>query len=271
MNKIFIIIVSYNGGKDLVRLVKSLFREKKEVKNTQIEIVIVDNRSDDGSIEELKNENYKSRIKIIENLQNLGFAAGCNIGTRYALSNKAKSILLLNQDTLVSQGFIRPLIDNKADIVSPIIKFRFNNQFFYDFGGKINWWWGRVKHEERHDVTMSRCHDGNNIDYVSGCAMRVKAEVFHKIGFFDEKFFLYFEDVDFCLRAKKAGLKIMVERNSIIIHNLREGKEKPFRQTFNLLHSNLFFINKWFKWYKRPFAYCYLFALYVKLMVGKFI
>jgi len=252
--KLFIIIVSFNGGEILVNLISDLIKEKG------VKIVVVDN----GSREKFQIPNSKFQIDLIKNKKNVGFAKAANIGIRYALQNDADRILLLNQDVIIQKAFIQTLINNPADIVSPVIKFKQDNKWIYDHGGKVNCWIGRTYHIESSDP--STAVGMRDVDYVSGCAMLVKKEVFEKVGFFDERFFLYFEDVDFCLRSKRVGFKIVVEPKSIITHQLKEGKERSFFKKYHLLRSNAIFINKYLK-LNRLLGYLYLGALAIKMML----
>jgi len=160
---------------------------------------------------------------------------------------------------------LEPLLDNPAEIISPILKFERNNQWIYDFGGKVNFWTGRTIHLERtRDAEQSI-----KIDYVSGACMLIREKVFEKIGFLDEKYFLFFEDVDFCLRAKKASLKIALEPKSVIFHKLSEGKKKSLKYFYYLIRSNSIFINNWIPFYRRPIAYFYLWLLGFKILLNR--
>jgi len=218
-------------------------------------------------------------------------------------------VLLLNQDTKVEKDFLSPLLENPADIVGPVIKFRRQERWIYDFGGKMEWW-GNRHYEIQNSKSKSplrgipsECQnkfkiknskiknilwkylawwqanpviDGEviasskwrEIDYISGCAMMIKRRVFEKIGLFDERYFLYFEDADFCLRAKKAGFKIAVDPKSMVIHKLKEGKKKPLWQRWQLVKSNLIFINRWICWWKRPLAWGFWLVRGVKILIG---
>lgn len=209
--------------------------------------------------------NWQSKILIVNNnKKNLGFAGAVNEGIKKAIKNKAEAVLLLNQDTVVDKDFLGPLLSNKADIVAPIIKFKRNNQWVYDYGGRIDWVTGKTSHVEivnRKQLIVN----SKSIDYVSGCCMLIRRPVWEKIGFFDQRFFLYNEDVDYCLRAQKAGFKISVEPKSIIYHNLKEGKKKPLWQRYQLVKSNLLFIHKWLN---KPLAYIYWLLVSAKILIG---
>lgn len=268
MVKLFIIVLNFNGGKEVLVCLESLLEVARGPKQPEYGVVVVDNGSQDWSLEEIRKLAERSKgfkIEIIENGKNLGFAAGMNVGIKYALKQGAEAVFLLNQDTIVEKGFLKPLLENKADIVSPVIKFKRDKKWVYDFGGKINRWLGRTSHFEAQD---QRLKTKDQIDYVSGCAVLIKRPVLEKIGLLDERYFLYFEDVDFCLRANKAGFKIAVEPGSLITHNLSEKKKKPLKQHFYLLKSNLIFINRHVPLLKKPFAYLYWLLLSVKVFLN---
>ena len=260
MIKFFIIIINFNNQRDINFCLQSLIKTY-----SKINIIIVDNNSTDKSVGEIKKIKNIKHIKIIRNKRNLGFAGGCNVGIKYALNQGAESILLLNPDTVVKRGFLEPLLVNKADIVGPIIKFKRKGQWVYDFGGKVNFCLGRTKHSE----SLKPGAHFSQPDYLSGCCLLIKKKVFEKIGLLNEKYFLFFEDADFCLRAKKAGFKIALEPKSTVIHKLSEGKEKTPRHYYHLIRSNLIFINYWVPFYFRPIAYLYLLALSFKMLLNR--
>ncbi len=260
MNKLFVIILNFNNGKDIVACSQSLIKAY-----SKINIVIVDNASTDNSLQSIISLKYEE-LMIIKNKKNLGFAKGVNKGIRFALKKGAERVLLLNPDTEVDKGFLEPLLLNKADIVGPIIKFKRKGEWLYDFGGKVNFWLGRTSHNE---YPKNIIRNIKKADYLSGCCLLIKRRVFEKIGLLDERYFLFFEDADFCLKAKKAGFKVALEPKSIIFHKLAEGKEKPLKSIYCLLRSNFIFINTWLPFYRRPIAYLYLFLLSLKMLLNR--
>ncbi|MGB9706819.1 MAG: glycosyltransferase family 2 protein [Microgenomates group bacterium] len=270
MKKIYIVILKFNGEKELTDCLGSV-QLIKVPKKWQGEIIIVDNSiksqksKDFGDLSRVvKSQNYNLKLKIIKNKKNLGFAGGVNVGIRYALKNKAEAVLLLNQDTEVKKNFLLPLLRNPTDIVGPVIKFKREGKWVYDFGGKVNWWLGRTSHREVSSIK----YQVSSIDYVSGCAMLIRRPVLEKIGLFDERYFLYFEDVDFCLRAKKAGFKVAIEPKSMIIHRIKEGRKKPLWQRWEAVKSNLIFINRWILWWRRPIAWAFWLVGGIKILIG---
>jgi len=263
MTKLFVIVLNFNNGKDIITCLQFLIKSCPRV-NT----IVVDNGSTDGSMEKILKQvqDDNRNLKIIENKRNLGFAKGMNKGIRFALKKGAERVLLLNPDTEVNKGFLEPLLTNGADVVGPIIKFKRKGQWVYDFGGKINFWIGRTSHDE---YLKSDVKNLKSPDYLSGCCLLIRRKVFGKIGLLDERYFLFFEDADFCLRAQKTGFKVALEPKSMILHKLSEGKKKPLYCLYHLIRSNLIFVNTWLPFYRRPLAYLYLVALGFKMLLNR--
>lgn len=210
---------------------------KKKIKNNPL--IIINNTRDDIS----KLARIIPTTKIINNDSNLGFARGVNQGITLALSMKdVDSILLLNNDLEISFGSIEMLkktlnTKKSAGIVSPILR---HSENMYDWGGKFNKWIGNVKHQN-FEQKPKRVID---VDSVAGAAMLIKRELIEKIGMFDEQFFLYFEDLDFCLRCKNAGYKIYIDPEIVATHEISKSSTAMSR-TVNQWKSHILFIVKY--------------------------
>ena len=263
--KTAIIILNYNGFPYILDCLCSLHQSL--ITNHQSPTIVVDNNSTDKSVKKIKKEFPK--IKIIKNKKNLGFAGGNNVGIRWASENNFDNIMLLNPDTIVEKNFLKPLLqliglDKKIGIVSPVLKGKEGKKTIFALGAKFNPILGRTEHIHLKRAPLSAARQ----EMVSGCAMLIKKEVFEKIGLLDKKFFLYFEDSDFCLRARKAGFKIYVEPKSVILHkaSLSLGG-LSLKKIRYVLWSNFLFINKWVKPYFLPVAYFYLLVLGSKMII----
>lgn len=245
---------------DLLSVIYNSVPQCLNITTNRFKFILVDNHSTNGTIEKLRKFNSKN-FTLISNPENLGFARAVNQGVRQALKNGADKVLLVNPDVKISSQQILNLSKTDVDIVAPILSFSRHSQKIYDFGGKVNWLLGRTNHIETQTPNKTQAEV---IDYVSGACMLIDKRVFEKIGFFDERFFMYFEDVDFCLRAKKAGFKVIVDTNVIVSHPISEHKyHKNFNKTRYILQSNLKFILKWIPWYVQPVAllyWCWLFV-----------
>ncbi len=201
---------------------------------------------------------YKSKILplgletvVVDNNRiNRGFAGGVNVGIKKALAKKATHILLINPDIKFAKTAIYSLLKVDSDIVSPVLKFIRDGKEILDYGGKVNWFLGRTTHNE---------NIRGKVDYVSGACMLIRAEVFRKIGLFDQHYFMYFEDVDFCLRAKGAGFKVLVDKKTFVDHKIAEHKfSSNIAKKEYLIKSNEYFITKWVPWHFKWLAQIYI-------------
>ena len=221
--KVSIIIPNYNGGQFLINCLKSIYTLHPSYPP---EVIIVDNASIDGS--QTKAKKKFPQIKLIQFQKNQGFSKAVNKGIRKA---KGDFIFILNNDTLLEKGCLKELVktfekDNKIGIVGGKI---INPKGKFDLPGfKLNPYLGFMIYDSKNR------NQEREIDWVSGSAMMVKKEVFEKIGLLDEKFFFYFEDTDFCLRAKRAGFKIYYQPKAKIIHLGGVSSQKVDQAQLNL-------------------------------------
>src|SRR3990167_8574816 len=226
MIKVAIVVLSYNGLENTLECLDSLKRIDKKGFNS--EVIVVDNASTDGSTEALSKV---KDIRLIENITNQGFCGGNNIGIKDGLKRGASHVLILNNDVVVKEDFLSKLLKINTDIVSPKIYFAAGFEFhkgrykkedlgkvIWYAGAKIDWQNIIGMHIGVDEVDRGQFKKSRQIDLATGACMLVKREVFEKIGYFDEKYFLYLEDMDFCVRAKKAGFKIIFEPEAIIWH-----------------------------------------------------
>jgi len=227
MKKISVVILNYNGLKDTLECLDSLKPIKD--KNKFLEVVVVDNNSTDKSPNELSQINW---IKFIQNKDNLGYAGGNNVGIKFALEKEADFILVLNNDTIVDLNFIEPLTTSaEKGIASPKIYFAKGYEFHHAryqkkdlgkviwfAGGKMDWDNVIGKHVGVDEVDMGQFDKEKDTDLATGACLMVKSDVFKKIGLFDERYFLYFEDADLCERARKADFSVKYQPQSTIWH-----------------------------------------------------
>ena len=226
--KIAIVVLNYNGRKDTLDCIGSLKKVKKD--NFQVETIVVDNGSNDGSA---KAFSKLGDIDLILNDRNLGYSGGNNVGIKKALFLGADYIFILNNDTLVDKNILVNLVRNAslADIISPKIYFAPGFEFhkgryqksdlgkvIWYAGAKIDWQNILGIHLGVDEVDKGQFAKRREIDLATGAALFAKREVFEKIGLFDDKYFLYLEDMDFSFRAKKAGFRIVFEPKAIVWH-----------------------------------------------------
>lgn len=221
---ISVIVLTYNSERHIGKCLQSINREKDGIK----EIIVVDNCSQDKTVEIIK----KNRgVMLILNKINVGFARGINKAIEKTTGDR---ILILNPDTVVPPGSIGRLLDclnsMGADIAGGKLLKKdgdVHNSFvrkpdlltgLFDFTNLRKITPFDFIHKHHYYLYKKPPTMGIDVDAVSGAYMLVSKKVFENIGLFDEKFFMYLEDVDFCIRAKQQGLKVIHCPKSIIFH-----------------------------------------------------
>ncbi len=266
-NKIFVIIVNYNRAKETVECLRSL--DKLETGNWKLETIIVDNASSDNSVGLIRKK--FPQVHLIVNKKNLGFAQGNNVGIKFALKKQADFIMLLNNDTLIDKRALVYLIKaarkyKKGSIFSPKIYFApgfeyHKKRYTKKEKGKVIWYaggfidWGNVLgvHRGLDQVDKGQFEKEKETDFISGCCMFVKSQIFEKIGFLSEDYFLYLEDMDFCLRAKRVGFRLFFVPRAVVWHkNLGTNKKSIVDyQAYYYSRNRLLFGFKYSPWRTR--------------------
>lgn len=227
-----IIIVSYNTKSLTAQTIESIFDSCLNDSSLceSIEIIVVDNASTDGSVEYLS-QVYSDKIVLIANPTNAGFAAANNLGISHA---NGENFLLLNSDTIIQSGTLRRILDVlESDVAYGILSVKLLNPdgSYQPQGGALPtlptlaaWWlWplpgqlpGIASYQEERDLG-----EGKTIvqtGWVGGTAMILRKTTFTAIGGLDEAIFMYAEDVEYCLRASKSGIKVGVIPDCSIVH-----------------------------------------------------
>lgn len=195
-----------------------------------------------ASLRSAKSQGIENEIIVIDNLKdNTGYSGGNNKGIRQALAGGAEAVLILNDDTKVDESFIsemaETLNDKEAGIIAPKIyfypKFEFHKDRYKPKDlGKVIWYAGGVidwdnclgVHRGVDEIDTGQYQEKEKTGFATGCAILVKREVFEKIGLYDEEYFLYLEDLDFSVRALKAGFKIIYQPKAVVWHkNAQSG------------------------------------------------
>lgn len=262
MKKIYTIIIHFDSLQDTNTCLQSL--SKVEKNNFEIKVILINN----GSEKEGQFQKRGLNLEIITPSQNIGFAQGNNVGIKTALKEGAHFIFLLNNDTEVNSKIFINLLKEATEkkeegIFGP--KIYFAPGYEYHFmrykdsergkvlwyaGGKVDWKNLSVSHRGIDEIDMGQYDKTEQTDFVSGCAMFIKRKVLEKIGPFDSKFFLYFEDLDFCYRAKKAGFPIFYIPKAFLWHR-NKGVKQSTLQDYYFTRNKLLFVFKFFTWRKR--------------------
>ncbi len=239
-SKISVLIVTYNSMDYILDCLKSVYQSKLE--GFSLEVIISDNASKDDTVS-LITKNY-GKSKIITNKNNTGFAGGINIAIKKGLESDSDYFFILNPDTLIKKDTILNLFKfrGEADILSPKIYFTDNPKVIWYAGGKIDWNNCYGTHIGVDEEDCGQYDQIKEIDYSTGCGELVSRKVFEKVGFMNEKYFLYLEDLDFSLRAKKNGFKIKyIPTSSMFHHNAKSSSVGSPIQDYYITRNRMYF------------------------------
>jgi hypothetical protein len=188
-------------------------------------ITVVDNGSSDNSAEAIRQA--FPDVQMIANKQNLGFAAGCNVGMEQALKEPGRDyILLVNNDTVVDTSLLAELVQEadrnpKVAICSPKIYYHDPSDLLWWAGGSYSLWTGMAVHTGRQREDKGQYDNARDLDWATGCVMLLSIKALHEVGLFDAKIFANSEDVDLSLRVREAGYLIRYVPTARVWH--REG------------------------------------------------
>lgn len=279
--KLSVIILNYNTA-GLLKSCLAAVLASTGFEGKELEAIVVDNNSSDNSVEMVKND--FPDVKLIGNKKNLGFSAGNNVGIKKA---GGKYLLLLNSDTLV-----------EPDALMAILKVMENDQsigaatcLLQTADGKIDpashrgfpTPWNALSYFVGLEKLFSKTrlfggyHQGwknfkasHEVDCISAAFMMVFDEVIDKVGLLDERFFMYGEDIDWCLRIKKAGFKILFYPGVKTLHLKRQsGREQSRDKDLRKKTQTMFMDSMWQFYEKHYFAKYSLFLNWLVKIVIK--
>ena len=257
--KVAIVIINWNGYAHTRACLESLSR----ITYPCCEIIVVDNASTDGSREKLQAEFPQQRF--IVNPSNLGFARGCNVGIRKALSGDAAYVLLLNNDTVVKEGFLEPAValaesDPKIGLVTGKIYAYGRPGHIWYAGGTVSLLRGRGR------VRGCGCRDTGQFDrvcevgYGEGALMLIKRSVLDAIGLLPEEYFFGTEVYDYSICARRRGYKVFYVPEFCICHESGSpARALAPKYLYNGHRSKLIFQQKFLPtWLFRPWELAFL-------------
>jgi len=219
---IFVIILNFNGKTDTTECVHSILTSSYP----NYTIILVDNNSKDGSPEHLKTA--FPHIQLIETGANLGYAGGNNVGIRYALKQEADAILILNNDTILHPNTLEDFVKESHNHPNTALGGRV---YYHDTPAEMQHFcgvWDKKKGKFRNlpDATFDP-ETPREVDFITGCALFIPKTLLEKVGLFEESFFLYYEEIDWCARAKQAGFKLKYVPTPMLWHKESKSFATP--------------------------------------------
>lgn len=223
-SRVTVVIVTYCSEDTILEALEPV---KRGYDNGLLECVVVDNHSPDSTVELVSQ--HHSWLTLIESRENLGYGRGCNLGFKHV---QTPYMLLLNPDAIIEPEDLKRLLDfmderSKAGIVAPAIQDQ--NNLLQNAGGlptpsgilkNAAWAW---QPEMRRPIQQEETFQ---TDWLCGAIMLIRCELFQRIGGFDPRFFLYFEETDLCLRSRQAGAELWAFGKVIAHHACHASVQK---------------------------------------------
>lgn len=245
-----IVTVTYNSGSVLDGFMASLLAQAY----SDWRLYVIDNASSDDTLEILS-RHIDGRIHQIQNQENLGVATGNNQGINAALADGCEAVLLMNNDTEFGPDLLGDLIATKArtsaDMIVPKMMFFDPKNHIWCAGGRFNRLRGYTSiHCGEGEPDRGQWDHSGEIEYCPTCCMLVTPETFQRIGLMDDAYFVYWDDSDFCFRAKKAGLRLYYDHTIRLCHkvsSLTGGSGSAFSRRY-YTRNKVYFLLKNLGW-----------------------
>jgi GT2 family glycosyltransferase len=262
--RLAIVVLNWNGWRYTIQACESLLALDRQ----SYEIIVVDNASTDDSVARIAAA--LPNVMVIKNSINAGFAGGCNVGIRHAIAAGFDYIFLLNNDAVATEGTLFELLaasqrlGDRAILGSVVRDVGSEHcQFFGSQGsalfGQPRWYEYPRDREQLENALIPT-------DFVIGAALFVPRAVFRTVGVLDERFYLTYEDIDFCYRARNCGVESFIVSGSSIHHHRSAtmGPETAPLQTYFLTRNELLFAEKHSALSQRLGLYAFRLARFAK-------
>ncbi|GIW45855.1 MAG: glycosyl transferase [Candidatus Binatia bacterium] len=256
-----VVILNWNGKEDVLRCLSTLPR----IRYSNWSATVVDNASCDGSVEAIRERFPQQRVLVME--RNLGFCGGNNRGIQDALRQGADYVLLLNNDTELHPDLLTELVrvaesDDRIGAVGAKNILLEDHSVVWGAYGELRY------HRDLVHLVGSRVPDGpeltvvKDVDWIIGNGMMMRRAAIEAVGGFDEAFFGYHEDVDWCARARQAGFRIVYNGRAVIYHRgfgaANPARPRPFPVLYFLGRNSMLFARK----HATPAQFCKFVTLF---------
>ena len=202
-----VVILNWNGIADTRECLKSL----KSVSYPHMRIILIDNGSENDEAGKLERE-FGETLELMRSDENVGFAGGANLGIRRAIDDGADYVLLLNNDTIVDPEFLSRMVDSVRQLsdfaaACPTSYFHDRREVIYSTGGSVSLWRGSARQIGRGKRMRVARRKIVERDYVDGVCMLMSRAAIGEVGLLDDEYFSYWEETDWCARAREVGRK----------------------------------------------------------------
>jgi protoporphyrinogen oxidase/GT2 family glycosyltransferase len=221
--RIMTVVLTYNHYDDTQECLQSVFA----LQGSQSQVVLVDNGSDDGTPERVRQE--FPAVHVIENRQNLGVPAGYNVGFQYAMDQGADYILMLNNDTILPAELLSELLsvaekDPQTGVVMPKVLYHGASDKVWSSGGRYRVFPPAILMTDKRKGMEDKMR---LIEYAPSCALLIARRAFERAGLFDPGYFFLYDDWDFSERVRAHGLNIWYAPNAFMWHKVSTTTQGP--------------------------------------------
>lgn len=272
LDQLYPIIVNWNLKDDTTACVDSLLTAGIPLER----IILVDNASTDGSIVEIS-KRFGEKLCLIANLENLGYASGLNIGIQHARKIGAEWVFLLNNDTVVATDLFQELekaaeSNPTISIISPQIRYHQDPTRIWSLGDRLIPGTLLTRSLGANQIDRGQFSPVVAVDFITGCAMLIRMDVFETAGLFPTGYFMYAEEVDFLWRARKDGFRPVVATRALIWHKVSASTaSEPSQRQYWRIFNQVRFYRKYATPFQKPGLFMFTLIRSIMLTIQQLI
>jgi GT2 family glycosyltransferase len=248
MSRVVCIVVNHRRGPDTVATLRSLAAVRERC---DVDVVLLDNASTERTVAEIS-AGHDVPFTLMRSTRNLGFAGACNLAMERALADGCEYVWLLNNDAVVEPDSLTALLEAAeqldAAVVGSLVRYDPARETVWYAGGRVLRPWYVVQHLHKgRRLPRSRPPGAaHETGFVCACSTLIRRDALEQVGLFDPDLFLYGEDLDFCLRARRAGFRLAVAPASVVYHKVSQstGGEWSLRREYYLTRNGLTLIGR---------------------------
>jgi len=245
------IVLCYNG----IDLTLDCLASLQKQDYPRLDVLVVDNNSQDGTPEIVAS--IYPRVKVIKAGENLGYAAGNNLGMRSAMALGCDLFFLVNNDTLLSPDCVSSLVqaleaNPQAGVAGPMVYTFEGSKRISSAGGMIDWRRASAENVGAGEIDHAQ-YGSRPVDFVNGCGLMVTRAAIESAGLLDPSYFMYWEETDWCMRIHKAGFSILFDPQARMQHRatLQDNEQSP-ATIYYLTRNRLLFFARHARFASRP-------------------
>lgn len=238
--RIAALVVTWNRRDDVIECVESL----QQVDSDFLQIYVVDNASEDGTSVALKNA-FPS-IHLLRSEKNLGFGGGNNLGLTRILNDGADAVFLVNDDVVVAPDALGIMVsafnDQSIAVVGPKILVYGTDDLIWAAGAKVDENTGIAIQRHYAETDYGQADQPMDVDYAVGCAMLVRTAIIRQIGKFDIRYYMYYEEAEWCRRIRRSGYRVVYLPDARVWHKVRTREKSRNNAPYYFSRNRLLYL-----------------------------